>query len=110
MTGLDYLQIGGRVRKFREQRLMTQEQLAEQLDVSIKFVRDIETGAKGMSLKTLDRLSKCLLVSTDSILYGREGEPDYADVMYLMRICPREKQRFAAELLRAFVSSHNDEI
>ena len=109
MTGLDYLQIGGRVRKLREQRLMTQEQLAEQLDVSIKFVRDIETGAKGMSLKTLDRLSKCLLVSTDSILYGGDAEPCSAEIMYLMRICPPEKQRFAADLLRAFVKSHNGE-
>ena len=61
------MEIGARIRKKREAQLLTQEKLAEMLDVSIKFVSDIELGAKGMSLKTLNKLSQILLVSADYI-------------------------------------------
>jgi len=108
MSELDQLQIGSRIRKFREEGMMTQEQLAEALGVSVKFVRDIETGAKGMSLKTLDRLSKCLMVSTDSILYGSDSDIDYGEIIHLMKLCPPDKQKYAAELLKAFVRSHTE--
>ena len=108
MQELDYLQIGSRIRKKREECMMTQEQLAEQLNVSVKFVRDIETGAKGMSLRTLCRLSQFLMLSTDSILYGGETDIDFTEIIHLMRICPPDKQKYAAELLRAFVKSHSE--
>ena len=108
MKELDYIEIGGRIRKSREDNLLTQEQLAEMLNVSVKFVRDIETGAKGMSLKTLNSLSNSLMLSTDYILYGGDAALDYGEIMHLMRMCPASKQRYAFDMLKAFVRSHSD--
>lgn len=102
MNELNMIEIGGRIRKSREGLLMTQERLAELLDVSVKFVSDIELGAKGMSLKTLNRLSSSLLVSTDYILYGSE-EGDFGEFLTLLRKCPPDKRRYAEDILKDFV-------
>ncbi|WP_044973783.1 helix-turn-helix transcriptional regulator [Ruminococcus sp. HUN007] len=53
-------EIGMRIREQREQLRYTREQLAEKLDVSSKFISDIELGVKGVSLKTLVNLSTIL--------------------------------------------------
>ena len=71
----DALLMGNRIRKRREELHLTREQLAEMLDVIPKFCCDIETGAKGMSLKTLMNISKLLYMSTDYILFGDEKAP-----------------------------------
>ena len=49
---------------------MTREQLAEALDVSCKFVRDIECGSKGISLKRFCTLIQVLDISADELLLG----------------------------------------
>ena len=96
------IEIGQRIRKSRESLLMTQEALAEELDVSVKFVSDIELGAKGMSLKTLNKLSSCLLVSTDYILYGN-NEGDFGEFLMLLRKCPEDKRKYAEDILKDFI-------
>ncbi|MBQ6675179.1 MAG: helix-turn-helix transcriptional regulator [Ruminococcus sp.] len=102
MNELNMIEIGGRIRKSRESIMMTQEMLAEKLDVSVKFISDIELGAKGMSLKTLNKLSAVLLVSTDFILYGNtEGE--FGEFLMLLRKCPPEKRSGAEDILKAYV-------
>ena len=110
MKELDYIEIGSRIRKSREENLLTQENLAEMLNVSVKFVRDIETGAKGMSLKTLNNLSKTLMLSTDYILYGGDEAVDYGEIIHLMRMCPASKQRYAFDILKGFIRSHIDDV
>ena len=41
---LDYSIIGSRIRKARQSKEITQEQLAEKLDVSVAFISRIERG------------------------------------------------------------------
>ena len=105
MKELNYIEIGSRIRKNREDMFITREQLAEMLDVSVKFVSDIETGAKGMSLKTLNKLSDCLLMSADNILYGIEPNDSAAELFRLLNKCPDDKLIYAAELLKVFIRS-----
>lgn len=96
---INTLEIGNRIRIRREELNITRNQLAELLDVTTKFCSDIESGAKGMSIKTLIKLSSILYVSTDYILFGEHVEkektpftifsesipPNQAD--YYLRIC-----------------------
>ncbi len=70
MDNIDYYSIGARIRKQRELLKLSREQLATELDVTSKFISDIELGQKGMSLKTLIALSKVLSIPTDFILFG----------------------------------------
>ena len=67
---LDFRAIGNRIRHQREFLGYTREYLSEQLDVSVNFCRDMEIGAKGMSVQTLVKISKTLKLSLDYILIG----------------------------------------
>ena len=68
---MDWVAIGGRIRKQREYLGLTREQFAEKLDITPKFCADIELGTKGMSVPTLCRIATTLSLSTDYILFGR---------------------------------------
>lgn len=64
------IQIGERVKAARESARLTQEQMAEQIDVSTQYVSDLERGVVGISIATLKRLCLTLGISSDTILFG----------------------------------------
>lgn len=67
---LDVNIVGQRIRELREFQHLTREQLAEQADISVQFLADIEVGRKSMSIKTLYKLSNALHVSNDYLILG----------------------------------------
>ena len=67
---LDYTIIGERLKKARMDKKLTQEKLAEQLDVSIAFLSRIERGNSHISLKRLSEVCDILGVSEGYILNG----------------------------------------
>lgn len=67
---LDYNIIGERLKKARTDKQMTQEKLAEQLDVSIAFLSRIERGNSHVNLKRLSQICEILGVSEGYILNG----------------------------------------
>ena len=67
---IDNKAVGRRLRLRRDALGITRDKLAEAIDVTPKFVQDIECGNKGMSTETLARLSEVLGLTTDYILKG----------------------------------------
>lgn len=67
---LDYNIIGERLKKARIENNLTQEKLAEKLDVSIAFLSRIERGSSHISLKRLSQICDILGVTEGSILNG----------------------------------------
>ena len=67
---LDYTIIGERLKKARTDKKLTQEKLAEKLDVSIAFLSRIERGNSHISLKRLSEVCDILGVSEGYILNG----------------------------------------
>ena len=67
-------QIGERIRELREIQHYTREYFAEKIDISSKFLYEIETGKKGFSVDILKRMSEVLSVSCDYILLGEDKE------------------------------------
>lgn len=65
-----YYNAGIRIRDLREKRHFTREQLAEKINISSKFLYEIEIGTKGFSADTLYKLAEALDVNTDYILKG----------------------------------------
>jgi transcriptional regulator with XRE-family HTH domain len=61
-------QIGARCKQARVASGLTQEKLAERLNVSTQYLSDMERGVVGMSLLTLTDLSDQLSVTTDFLL------------------------------------------
>ena len=63
---------GERIRELREIQTYTREAFAEKIDISPKFLYEIETGKKGFSADVLGRISKALSISCDYIMFGED--------------------------------------
>lgn len=59
--------LGGRIRKERQAKGITQEQLAEKVDISVNFMSLIENG-RNMSVETLVKIANALGVTVDYLL------------------------------------------
>ena len=68
------IQIGEQVRIAREQSEMTQEILAEKIDVSPQYISDLERGVVGIALTTLKKLCCALGIASDQILFGSQSQ------------------------------------
>ena len=66
------VEIGERIKLARNRANVTQEQLAEMIDVSPQYVSDLERGVVGVSVATLRRVCCQLGVTSDSILFPSE--------------------------------------
>lgn len=67
--------IGNRIRISRENAGLTQEALAERLNLSTQFISTIERGVAGASLETVINLCDVLNVSSEWLLRGRADTP-----------------------------------
>ena len=57
---VDYVAIGRRVKKFRNQANLTQADVAEKLGISVSYVSQIECGRTDVSLKRLDDIANII--------------------------------------------------
>lgn len=65
------INIGKRIRAAREHTGLTREELAERIDVTPRFVADVERGSVGISVPTLIAICEVLHISSDSLLWGQ---------------------------------------
>lgn len=65
---IDYELIGSKIRYYRIQKGLSQEKLAEAINVSRAFIGYLERGDKIASIETLVSISNILDVSIDSLL------------------------------------------
>ena len=104
---MDWSAIGKRIRQQREYMGLTREQFAEQIDVTPKFCSDIETGGKGMSVPTLCRIARVLRLSTDYILFGKDGKERPDAAIMTLENCSERERTYAEKLLKLFVEAIN---
>lgn len=80
MNNADLKEIGRRIQQKRKQAGLTQEQLAEMMNVSIQMISNLERGNKSIRIENLVNLAQILSVSTDYILLGRENVTDVSEL------------------------------
>lgn len=98
MSEADLLAIGKRIQKRRKQQGLTQEFLAERMNVSIQMVSNLERGNKAIRIDNLIKLSQILEISTDYILVGKETTEDVQSLTARIAKLP-ESNRNMIELL-----------
>lgn len=101
---MDWLAIGSRIRKQREQFGFTREAFAEKLEITPKFCADIELGNRGMSIQTLCKIADALKLSTDYILFGTLQQDSTLATVDFKRCTPTE-QKYAEDILRTFITA-----
>jgi transcriptional regulator with XRE-family HTH domain len=108
MNSMNQKAIGQRIKTARERKGLTQEQLAEQVDLSPMHVSVIERGVKLPKLETLINIANVLDVSADVLLQDvvRNQTRLYAsEASELIRKLSRSDQRRVLEALRSFVET-----
>ena len=90
-----HIDIAQRLRYHRTRLSFTVERLAEEIDVTPRYLQDLERGKVGASLTTLRDLCQILEISTDALLFG---EP--AGIDALLRKVERKKVEQIEKLVR----------
>lgn len=100
---MDYEKIGMRVRGFRRQQGLSQEQLAELIDISVPHMSHIETGNTKLSLPVFVALANALDVRTDELLHDPAPSHDSVmrDLTALLETCTPQQARCIADIARA---------
>jgi len=101
---LDYKTLGKNIKFYRKQMHVTQEQMAEQLDLSVSYVSQIERGVCSMSLDTfvdicdfLDCPASDLI--TQSTIPNKDNTLEFYD---LYQKLPRRDQKLFYYMLKAY--------
>lgn len=71
-----YKEIGHRIAILRQQQKLTQAQLAEKLDISIKHCSEVERGLSCLSLEKLITLCSILSTDLDYLIRGIDKRPE----------------------------------
>ena len=91
---------------------MTQEDLAEELDISVAFLSRVERGNSHINLKRLTQVCNLLDVSEGYILNGVSNTSvNYLDKEFseLLKSCSPEKQRLIYNVAQVIAESNNEE-
>ena len=100
--------IGRRIKAAREKKRLTQEQLAEYVDLSPMHVSVIERGVKLPKLETLINIANVLDVSADVLLQdvvNNQIKLCASEASELVSQLPREDQKRVLAALRSFVET-----
>jgi len=105
---LNYNDIGARIKKKRLSLKMTQDTLAEKVNLSTPHMSHIETGNTKVSLPTLLRIANELECSMDELLCDslKHAPHQFEDEIYLEIIdCSEDEIRIIADTVKALKKS-----
>lgn len=100
----DYKQgMGLRIKEKRKSLKLTQEEIAEILDISVKHLSEVERGLTGLSIENLIKLSNILGVSIDYIVKGEADQNKWNCIFYDLQNVPQEKEKLIKDLIKTGV-------
>lgn len=101
---MDYYKIGQQIRKIRKAHGLSQEELAEKIEISVTHMSHIETGNTKLSLPVFLDIAQVLEVSTDELL----GDAGYessskalSEIAAVLERCNAKEAKVIAEIVKA---------
>lgn len=101
---MDYYQIGQKIRKYRKAHHLSQEELAEKVEISVTHMSHIETGNTKLSLPVLVALATALEVSTDDILFDSSTEnkaTSISEITQILEGCSSQQAKIIRDIVSA---------
>lgn len=92
-------EIGVRINARRKELSITQERLAELMDVSIQMISNLELGKKAIRPENLVKLCTALNVSADYILRGIRADWEINGFLDKYKSLPIEKQELIERII-----------
>ena len=109
---IDYSVIGQRIKQARLAKNLTQEDLAEKIDISVAFLSRVERGNSHINLKRLNQLCRLLDISEGYVLNGSSSNAEnYLDKEFaeLLKSCSPEKQRLIYDVAKVIADADKEE-
>ena len=97
-------EMGLRIKDGRKKLKMTQEAVAELLDISVKHMSEVERGLTGLSIENLIKLSDIFGVSIDYIVKGEADTDTWSKVLSDLQKVPTDKVYLIKELVNVGVN------
>jgi transcriptional regulator with XRE-family HTH domain len=108
---MDYKILGNNIREVRKRAHITQEKLAEYIDVSAVFISQIENGMRKPSLETVYKLSLILKTPIDKFLENViyiDDEKDFDELTILLSNRNNKEKRFIIEIVKNMLDNLKD--
>ena len=100
---MDYYAIGQRIRKYRKAQGLSQEALAERVDISTTHMSHIETGNTKLSLSVFVDIASALEVQADALLYDQPRDSISTaanEIGDVLENCSAAQARILAEVVK----------
>lgn len=109
---IDYSVIGSRMKQARLAKNMTQEDLADKIDISVAFLSRVERGNSHINLKRLNQICGLLDVSEGYLLNGASSSSEnYLDKEFtdLIKSVSPEKQKLIYNVAKTIAETDMNE-
>lgn len=110
---IDYCRIGGRIADLRKERHITQEQLAEILNISVKHCSEVERGLSSLSLEKLECASELFDCNMDFLIHGATPQDCSrlfpASMIQIMSSDDEQEKKLLTEYLHMYEKLRNSE-
>ena len=100
---VNYALIGLRIKENRQLKNLTQEELAELIEITPGYISLLDTGRKKPSLETLLSISKVFNITLSELLTGNQIvlDTDYnREIASLISKCNEDERRLMYEIMR----------
>lgn len=100
---MDYYKIGQRIRKIRKAHGLSQEELAEKIDISTTHMSHIETGNTKLSLPVFVDIAAALDVRTDDLLENNTATTSAVleEIAAVLECCNAQEAKVIADVVKA---------
>ena len=101
---MDYYKIGQRIRKIRKAHGLSQEELAEKVNISTTHMSHIETGNTKLSLPVFVDIASALQVRTDDLLDTPSNETTSSSLDEIAEVldrCNVQQAKVIADIVKA---------
>ena len=110
---LDYSIIGSRIKQARIAKNLTQEDLANQIDISVAFLSRVERGNSHINLKRLNQICNLLEVSEGYVLNRSSSDSENyleEDFALLLKSVPPKTQKLIYNVAKTIVDAETENI
>lgn len=108
---MDYKAMGARIKKLRKDQGLTQEKLAELVDISLGFLSTIEAGTKPGGFDTYVRIANALNTTLDYLsqdIITKSGENhDHQELIKYFDSLSYKQQRYVLDFIKKFCDFTN---
>lgn len=96
-------EVGRRLKELRRKKGVTQEQVANELNISVDTLRKNEQGSRSMSVELLDIYAEYYDTDMDYIINGRKNNNN--EIIKILENYPLQKQKMALKILKGILDN-----